>query len=305
MSSSNSTGSTQQHQYYYVPTERICITFLSLFGISTFVHTVQALYFRLWWLIPSAIFCGFLELAGWSSRLWSSQNPFLRNPVIIQAVTLVIAPTPLVAANFILLGHIIRRLGSQYSRLAPRRYTIIFVSCDIISLLVQAMGGGIASGSQTPNAQAQLGSDIALGGTVFQLVAIIVYCALAAEFITRYTWDRPMRSTHVPGGAFRGIVDIRLRRMLYAMSVMTAFILIRTLYRTVEFANGWSGKVISTQWLFNVFDGTMITLAMLTLNAFHPGVLMQELGYPYPSSSNGTPPEDPLKPSNHFEMRAV
>ena len=45
-----------------------------------------------------------------------------------RAVTLIIAPTPLVAANFILLGRIIRRLGPQYSRLTPRRcksYTLI------------------------------------------------------------------------------------------------------------------------------------------------------------------------------------
>jgi len=34
-----------------------------------------------------------------------------------RAVALVIAPTPLVAANFILLGRIIQRLGPQYSRL--------------------------------------------------------------------------------------------------------------------------------------------------------------------------------------------
>ena len=58
-------------------------------------------------------------------------------------------------------------------------------------------------------------------------VAIIIYCALAAEFLTRYTWDRPMRPTDVPGGAFRGIVDIRLKRMLYAMFAMTIFIVIR------------------------------------------------------------------------------
>jgi RTA1 like protein len=38
-----------------------------------------------------------------------------------RAVALVIAPTHLVAANFILLGRIIRRLGPQYSRLTPRR----------------------------------------------------------------------------------------------------------------------------------------------------------------------------------------
>ena len=90
----------QQLQYNYIPTEWICITFLSLFGISTctarsaaskgplltfeIVHTVQAYRFRLWWLFPSAIFCGFLELAGWSRRLWSSQNPYIQEPYILQ-----------------------------------------------------------------------------------------------------------------------------------------------------------------------------------------------------------------------------
>ena len=50
------------------------------------LHTVQALYFRLWFLIPTAILCGFLEVTGWSSRLWSSQNPFLERAFILQCV---------------------------------------------------------------------------------------------------------------------------------------------------------------------------------------------------------------------------
>lgn len=278
MSSSNRTQ--QDLQYGYIPTEWICITFLSLFGISTFFHSVQALYFRLWWLIPSAILCGFLEVTGWSSRLWSSQNPYLEKAFIIQAVTLIIAPTPLVAANFILLGRFIRRLGPQYSRLTPRRYTIIFVSCDIISLVVQALGGSIASGNQASDTRARLGSNIALGGTAFQLVAIILYCALAAEFLTRYARDRPMLSARVHGEATRGLMDRPLKRMLYAMSVMTVFIFIRTVYRTIEFVGGWDGKVNTTQWYFNVFDGAMITLAMLTLNIFHPGIFLRESAYP-------------------------
>jgi len=52
-------------------------------------------------------------------------------------------------------------------------------------------------------------------------------------------------------------------------------IVIRTIYRVVEFVSGWNGTVISTQWLFNVFDGTMIALAMLTLNLFHPGIYLR------------------------------
>jgi hypothetical protein len=47
-------------------------------------HVVQAIRARLWWLFPSAVFCGVLELVGWSGRLWSSHNPFLQTPFIIQ-----------------------------------------------------------------------------------------------------------------------------------------------------------------------------------------------------------------------------
>jgi len=305
MSSSNSTDTSQQDlQYNYVPTEWVAITFLVLFSLTTFAHTLQAIRYRLWWIFPSAVFCGLLELAGWSSRLWSSQNPYLDKPFLIQAVTLVVAPTPLVAANFILLGRIIRRLGPQYSRLTPRRYTIIFISCDIISLVVQGMGGGIASGAQTSASQANLGSNIALGGTVFQLVAIIIYCALATEFLFRYARDRPVRQSAPSLEAIRGPTDSRLRRMLCAMCIMTIFIVIRTIYRVVEFVNGWNGTVISTQWLFNVFDGAMIVLAMYTLNIFHPGIYLKESDYPSQTSSEGAILDERIKTSPPM-MRSV
>ena len=102
--SSNSTDSSQKEvQYYYIPTEWICIAFVTLFGLSTstahsassnvslltivsriVVHTAQAVRSRYWWLFPSAIFCGLLEVAGWSGRLWASQNPYIDPPVILQ-----------------------------------------------------------------------------------------------------------------------------------------------------------------------------------------------------------------------------
>jgi hypothetical protein len=51
-----------------------------------------------------------------------SQSPF--GPSVCsqmpRVTTLVVAPTLLVAANFILLGRVIRRLGPQYSRLTPK-----------------------------------------------------------------------------------------------------------------------------------------------------------------------------------------
>ena len=167
-------------------------------------------------------------------------------------------------------------------------------------------------------------------------MSIAAYCALAAEFLSRFTWDRPVRrSAPVPGEVLRGTADARLNRMLYAMFVMTIFIFIRyflhpfcmqrilivcrTIYRVVEFVSGWNGTVVSTQWLFStwlfiipcprviigdcadVFDGTMITLAMFTLNFFHPGIYLQESGSPSPTSSEGIDMEDRLKMSVPLE----
>ena len=65
--------------------------------------------------------------------------------------------------------------------------------------------------------------------THMQLVSIIVYCSLAAEFLARYTRDQPVRRS-VSDGVFRGKKDERLNRMLQAMLIMTTLIMIRYLF---------------------------------------------------------------------------
>jgi len=53
-----------------------------------------------------------------------------------------------------------------------------------------------------------------------------------------------------------------------------------------------------------VFDGIMITLAMLTLNAFHPGVFLRESDHPSTSNSESLVLADDNKTGNG-EMRVV
>lgn len=85
------------------------------------------------------------------------------------------------------MGAIIRILGPIYSRVSPRKCkqrscgvhqivalmsfvdSIFFVSCDVVSLIVQGVGGGIAASSDDDRAAADLGGNIMLGGIVFQL----------------------------------------------------------------------------------------------------------------------------------------
>jgi hypothetical protein len=104
----------------------------------TVLHVGQAIFYRTWFMIPTAGFAGILEILGWSGRLWSSRNVHLKTPFMIQFVILtllyiayptsfefritgcIIGPTPLLAADFVIFGIIIERLGAGYSRLAPK-----------------------------------------------------------------------------------------------------------------------------------------------------------------------------------------
>jgi len=240
-------------------------------------HFIQALYFRVWWLLPTAVICGILESAGWGARLWSSFSPTLLNPYIIQTTATIIGPTPLLATNFMILGALIRRLGPQYSRLAPKIYSIVFLTCDIIALIVQAVGGVIASKAVADNKDPEFGGHVMLGGIIFQMAAIIVYVTLASEFMFRLFRDKPLKRSYAEVGSHsKRKVEKPLKLMILGLVLMTVFIFIRSIYRTAELVDGFTGKIIETQILFNLFDGAMIVLAIYTLNFLHPGVLLQE-----------------------------
>ncbi|KAH7925180.1 RTA1-domain-containing protein [Leucogyrophana mollusca] len=264
--------------YHYVPTEWICALFVALYSISTLLHFCQSIKYRLWWLFPTAVFAGVMEILGWSARLWSSKSPHLLIPYEIQLVGTILAPTPLVAANFIILGKIIGRLGTRYSRLTPKWYTIIFCSFDVACLVVQAVGGAQAAFAVNKGQNPDNGGNIMLGGIVAQMVSIAVYVACAGEFFLRFFSDSPLRkvdkSTSMEKERDGEVVDRKMKFMIMGLLFDTTCIFIRSVYRTIELANGFAGPIISTQVYFNVLDGAMVTLAIFTLNFTHPGALL-------------------------------
>jgi hypothetical protein len=242
-----------------------------LYGLTTAVHLGQALYKRMWFLLPTAVMCGVTELLGWSGRLWSSKQPWNSTPFTIQISTTIIAPTFVLAANFVILGQLILSMGPQYSRLSPKLYKMIFITCDVIALTVQAVGGGKASTADNED-DANKGGRIMLGGIVFQLIAIIVYAIVSIEFLFRFKNDRPFpnRADAIP----REPLPTKSRLMLLGLAISGSTMLIRSIYRTIELTDGWSGKVIATEIYFIIFDGVMMVCSMTALNVLHPGWLL-------------------------------
>ncbi|GHJ87964.1 hypothetical protein NliqN6_4366 [Naganishia liquefaciens] len=197
------TGEVEQSAYNYLLNQTACIAFVVFFGLSAALHFGQAVWSRQWWLIYTLFFGAVGETIGWSGRLWSSISETWDPSVggswtvnetsfLMQISSLIMAPAFMAAGNYILLGRIIPVLGTRYSFIHPTSYTIVFVFGDLVSLIVQAIGGGKASAAETLEG-ANAGARVMVGGVMFQMVVMIAYTAVLLAFVIRYRTDRPIR----------------------------------------------------------------------------------------------------------------
>ncbi|PWY84597.1 RTA1-domain-containing protein [Aspergillus sclerotioniger CBS 115572] len=253
--------------YGYVPSLAAGIVFCTLFGLSMILHMVQLVWKRTWWCAVFVLGC-MVEVLGWAGRTWSAECPYNGTAFLMQISTLIIAPTFFTAGIYILLGRFIHLLGPETSILSPKLYLWIFVTCDVVSLVVQAVGGGMASIEVNKvNGNTAPGTHTMVAGIVFQLASITVFVFLAADFIRRTLRQQllqTMTGTIVP--------------LLGAMIFSVVCIYIRSIYRTIELSQGWTGFLITHERYFIVLDGVMMVLAVGIFNIFHPGWLLPKHG---------------------------
>ena len=62
--------------------------------------------------------------------------------------------------------------------------------------------------------------------------------------------------------------------LLGAMVLSVLSIYVRSIYRTIELSQGWSGYLITTERYFIALDGSMMVVAVGIFNFFHPGWLL-------------------------------
>ncbi|VDB86414.1 unnamed protein product [Peniophora sp. CBMAI 1063] len=266
--------SSPRHQeffFHYKPNGHAAIFFMLWFLAATVAHIYLAVKHKMRYLIWTAGLCGVFEVIGWVGRVIASHNLESTSliPYLLNSLFTLFGPTPLLGANFILLGRVITRLGPCYSRLGVRKYSRIFLTCDCVAMFVQMSGGGLSAQSKT----AKLGGTISLIGIIFQLLALVVYAALGTEFLVRYLKRNPFEN-HTKDQYYRGDLTRRVKMLVGCMIFMTVMILVRSIYRSAELAGGYDGPVASNEKLFIIFDAVLILLALGTLVILHPSRLL-------------------------------
>ncbi|KAI0837055.1 RTA1-domain-containing protein [Hypoxylon sp. FL0890] len=242
------------YPYGYRPSLAAGIVFCVLFGIAFFGHTFQTIRLRRW--TSALLTIGALtELIGWAGRTWSSECPYNRNAFLMQITTLIIGPVFFTAALYVLLGMFIEVLGREYSLLSARMYTIVFMTCDIISLVVQAVGGAMASMASGDGNDTKLGTNIMVTGVLFQLAAMTVFALLTLDFLRRSSKFGLPREYN---------------KILIALFISLAAIFARSIFRAVELIEGWNGYLMMHETYFIALDGALMVLAVIIFLPFDP-----------------------------------
>lgn len=191
----------------------------------------------------------------------------------------VLAPAAFLAFNYILFGRLTAALEgnkpsqvarrSPYSFIPPRWVKLIFVTSDICTFCVQASGGGMQT-SQDYNTS-QLGNKIFLAGVsaqgasymLFTALVLVAHLRLLRRFGTRFS---PFN--------FRNEPTVILLDLLY---ISSAGIIVRSVYRIIEMAQGYGGYLYSREIFTFLLDALPLVIAIGVWALYWPGLLISDV----------------------------
>ncbi|KAJ5517959.1 RTA-like protein [Penicillium expansum] len=202
-----------------------------------------------------------VEVIGYAARVAAHNSTDSVIVFAIQNVFLLLGPTLFAASVYMTLARIICSVHAEKHSLVRIKWlTKIFVMGDVVSFLVQ----GGASGLMATGNNQKMGSNIVVAGLVIQVIMFGLFIVTSIVFEVR------MRRSP-PAEAFdEGINWMRHLRTLYAVS---ALILVRSIFRVVEYAAGNDGYPLTHEWMLYVFDSVLMIISMLIWGIWHPGTL--------------------------------
>ncbi|KAH7157745.1 RTA1 like protein-domain-containing protein [Dactylonectria estremocensis] len=283
----------------YQPNVPSTIVFISVFGLSLVLHTYQGARTKTWGFMISMISGCILEIIGYVGRLIIHDNPFDFIGFLLQIICITVAPIFFCSAIYVILSQVINFINPSISRFDHRLFYWVFISCDIVSLILQALGGAYSCVG-TDQVEVELGENISLAGLVFQVVTLVVFAALFIDYVVIATRSP---SQNRPTKAMNTFIGF-----LFASTVI---ILIRCVYRIVELGQGYFSETFRDEGLFIGLESVTMCVATTFLNVGHPGMAFsvkrilepkQPESLPSKHLANGTKEDVPM---DSIEMGSI
>lgn len=161
---------------------------------------------------------------------------------------IIVAPVLFAASIYMVLGRIVTSVNAdKYSLIRPSKLTLTFVLGDVVSFVIQGGASGLMV-IQKPGF-AIWGERVIIIGLVVQIVMFGMFCAIAAIFHRRMRRAPTIESLN-------GLVP--WEQCLYMLYAVSLLIMIRSIFRVIEFAQGYTGYALSHEWTLYIFDSLLM-----------------------------------------------
>jgi len=190
----------------YIPNLGGNAFYLAIFAASLVVQIAFGVFYHTWAFLGAMVGGEVLEIIGYAARVELHSNPFIFNnflmwvftsllslptlamlavliksPVYSYLICLTIAPCFFSAGIYLCFSRIVVTYGERHARFKPKTYTTIFICSDILSLVLQSVGGALADTAGS-RAASQTGINIMIAGLSCQVVSLAIFFGLCADF---------------------------------------------------------------------------------------------------------------------------
>jgi hypothetical protein len=165
------------------------------------------------------------------------------------------------------LGRILLALqAGEHSLISPRWMTKIYVLIDVVCLLSQLAGAVMPASGDAK--LISLSRKIILGGLLVQLVALSFFCYM--------TWHTYRSIGRQERKAFAPDAGVNWKNHFRTVFFTASLVLVRSLVRAVEYAQGDEGFIISHEVFIYLFDAAIMWLVMVAFVIVHPSRLLRD-----------------------------
>lgn len=271
--------------------------YCGLFGALFVFYASMIIKSRFWWFNIS-FFCGSaLEFAGFVGRTLSCIDLTIKDYFLLQIITLTIAPAFIMGGIYYQLAQMIVVYGKEYALFKPMMYSYFFIGCDVLSIVLQAIGGALASIADD-NQGTWEGTYVMIAGLACQVVSMSIFLSLLIHFLMKIYSKHSQREdiSNISASLFcsnlfntksarayrltklepfynKRFNSLRSRELFIYLPLATLCgticIYIRCIYRLVELSFGFNGYIITHEIFLFVLDALFIAIALLVFTVFH------------------------------------
>ncbi|KAI4150389.1 MAG: hypothetical protein L6R39_002282 [Caloplaca ligustica] len=251
------------HLYHYYPSLIAAVITIVVFAILSAFHTYRMIRSKYFFCLPFAI-GGIFEIIGYIGRVIGHYDPESLIAYILQSLFILVAPALFAATIYMTLGRIIRATHAEsYSVIRTNWLTKLFVAGDVLTFCIQGGGGGLMAAGDPD--KVKLGQNTILGGLFLQIVIFSLFVIVSIIFHTRLR-KQPTRQS---AGK-----SVMWQKMLVVLYVVSALILVRNVFRVVEYVGGRDGPLLRIEWPIYVFDALLMAATMGVWGVWYPSSML-------------------------------